>query len=74
VPAFSEEDLALGKVVSALGRTFLDGLQQHAQENGIKLDGLPDDPRTDIPPGQIVTLMRSAAAMYFPLLAPAPAK
>ena len=74
VPAFSEEDAALGKVASALGRTFLDGLRQHAQENDIKLEGLPDDPKADIPPGQIVTLLRSAAAMYFPLLAPAPAK
>ena len=74
VPAFSEDDVALGKVVSALGKTFLDGLRQHAQENDIKLEGLPDDPRADIPPEQIVTLLRSAAAMYFPLLAPAAAK
>ena len=74
VPAFSEDNVALGKVVSALGRTFLDGLRQHAQENDIKLDGLPDDPKADIPPEQIVTLLRSAAAMYFPLLAPASAK
>ncbi len=74
VPAFSEDDVALGKAVSALGRTFLNGLRQHAQENDIKLDGLPDDPNADIPPEQIVTLLRSAAAMYFPRLAPAPAK
>jgi hypothetical protein len=57
-----------------LGITFLDGLRQHALENDIKLEGLPDDPRADIPPEQIVTLLRSAAAMYFPLLAPASAK
>jgi len=66
--------MALGKAVSALGKTFLDGLRQHAQENGIKLEGLPDDPRADIPPEQIMTVLRSAAAMYFPLLAPASAK
>jgi len=74
VPAFNEDNVALGKAVSALGRTFLNGLRQHAQENDIKLDGLPDDPTADIPPAQIVTVLRSAAAMYFPLLAPAPAK
>ena len=50
------------------------GLRQHAQENDIKLDGLPDDPEADIPPEQIVTLLRSTAAMYFPLLAPGSAK
>ena len=74
MPAFSEDNMALGKAVSALGKTFLDGLRQHAQENGIKLEGLPDDPRADIPPEQIMTVLRSAAAMYFPLLAPASAK
>jgi len=74
VPAFSEDNVALGKAVSALGKTFLNGLRQHAQDNGIKLDGLPDDPNADIAPEQIVTLLRSAAAMYFPQLAPAPAR
>ena len=34
---------------------------------------LPDDPKADIPPEQIVTLLRSAT-IYFPQLAPAPAK
>jgi hypothetical protein len=71
VPAFHEDNVALGKVVSGLGKTFLDGLRQHALENDIKLEGLPDDPRADIPPEQIVTVLRSAAAMYFPRLAPA---
>ena len=74
MPAFSEDTMALGKAVSALGKTFLDGLRQHAQEKGIKLEGLPDDLRADIPPEQIMTVLRSAAAMYFPLLAPASAK
>ena len=60
--------------MSALGRTFLDGLRQHAPENDVKLEGLPDDPNADIPPEQIVTVLRSAVAMYFPLLAPASAK
>ena len=74
MPAFTEDDVALGKVLSQLGKTFLDGLRQHAAENNVKLEGLPDDPNADIPPEQIVTVLRSAAAMYFPLLAPASAK
>lgn len=74
VPAFHEDDIALGKVLSKLGKTALDGIRQHAQENDIKLDGLPDDPTADIPPEQIVTVLRSAAAMYFPRLAPVSVK
>jgi phospholipase C len=70
VPAFSEDDVALGQAVSGLGKTFLAGLREHAHENKIKLEGLPDDPKADIPPEQIVTILRSAAAIYFPRLAP----
>jgi phospholipase C len=72
VPPFVEDDLALGKVVSGLGKTVLAGLREHAQHNNIKLEGLPDDPEADVAPEQIVTLLRSAAANYFPLLAPTP--
>jgi hypothetical protein len=72
VPAFVGDDVALGKVVSVLGKTFLAGVRQHAADNNIKLEGAPDDPNADIPPEQIVTVLRSAAAIYFPLLAPTP--
>ena len=65
VPAFNEDDLAIGKVLSGLGKTFLDGLRQHGEKNDIKLDGLPRSEGRH-PPEQIVTLLRSAAAMYFP--------
>jgi phospholipase C len=72
VPAFVEDDVALGKVVSRLGQTFLAGLREHAQQNNINIAGLPDDPNADIPPEQIVTILRNAAAIYFPRLAPTP--
>jgi hypothetical protein len=62
----------LGQVLSQLGKTFLDGLRQRAADNNVKLEGAPDDPNADIPPGQIVTVLRSAVAMYFPLLDPTP--
>ena len=74
MPAFTQDAAALGKVLSQLGKTFLDGLRQHAAENNVKLEGLPDDPNADIPPEQIVTVMRSAVAIYFPRLAPASRK
>jgi phospholipase C len=70
VPAFIEDATALGQVLSQLGKTFLDGLRQHAAANDTKLEGLPDDPNADIPPEQILTVIRSALALYFPLLAP----
>jgi hypothetical protein len=53
-----------------LGKTLLDGLRGYAVQNNIKLDGLPEDPKADIPPEQIMTVLRSALAMFFPLLAP----
>jgi hypothetical protein len=70
VPAFHEDDVALGQVVSGLGNTFLAGIRQHAADNDIELDGAPDDPEVGIPPEDIVTVLRSAAALYFPMLAP----
>jgi hypothetical protein len=62
--------LALGQAVSALGKTLLDGLRGYAEQNNIKLEGLPEDLKADIPPEEILTVLRSALAMFFPLLAP----
>jgi phospholipase C len=71
VPKFTEDALLLGQAVSVLGMTLLDGFRGYAEQHDIKLDGLPDDPRADIPPEQIMTVLRSALAMFFPLLVPA---
>ena len=65
---------ALGQVLSQLGKTFLDGLRQHAAENNVKLEGLPDDPTAEIPPEQIITVITQRPRPVFPLLAPASAK
>ncbi len=70
VPAFREDDVALGQVLSQLGKTFLDGLREHAHDNNVKVEGLPDDPKAAIPPEQIVTVLRSAAGVFFPGLVP----
>jgi phospholipase C len=72
VPPFDYDAAALGRVLSKLGKTMLDGIRHQAADNHIKLDGVPDDPNADIPPDQIVAFLRSAATMYFPGLAPAP--
>jgi hypothetical protein len=65
-----EDDAALGHALSTLGKTFLDAIRGYAQQNGIKLDGLPEDPNADIPPDQVIKVLRSAAGVLFPLLDP----
>jgi hypothetical protein len=65
-----EDALALGQAISVLGKTLLDGILAYAEQNNIKLEGLPEDPKVDIAPDQISTVLRSALAMSFPLLAP----
>jgi hypothetical protein len=70
VPKFTLDALALGEVVAPLGKDLLDGLRGYAELNKIKLEGVPDDPKADIPPEQILTVLRSALSMFFPLLAP----
>ena len=70
VPKFTLDALALGTVVAPLGKDLLDGLRGYAELNKIKLEGIPDDPKADIPPEQILTVLRSALAMFFPLLVP----
>jgi hypothetical protein len=56
--------------VSLLGKSLLDALVGYAEQNNIKLEGLPDDSKAEIPPEQILTVLRSALAIFFPLLAP----
>ncbi len=55
--------------MSKLGTTLLDAIRDYADENNIELEGVPEDRRAEIPPEQIVTVLRSASAILFPLLA-----
>jgi hypothetical protein len=55
--------------LTQLGKTLLDGLRQHAQDNHVDLPGWADDPG-EIPPEQIVTVLGGALARYFPSLTP----
>jgi phospholipase C len=69
VPLYAEDDLALGTVVSMLGKTLLDAIRGYAEQNNIELAGVPKDPGDEIPPEQVVRVLRSASAVLFPLLA-----
>jgi phospholipase C len=70
VPKYTEDALALGQVVSTLGKALLDGFVGYAKQNNVTLEGLPEDPEADIPTDQMLTVVRSALAMFFPQLAP----
>ena len=63
--------LALGQtILSVLGATLLDGIRGYAEQNNIEVEGLPKDPDAEVPPDQILNILRSVLAMFFPLLAP----
>jgi phospholipase C len=70
VPQFTLDALALGEAVSALGRTFLDGFRGYAERNDIEIEGLPKDPNAEVPPEQLLGVLRNALAIFFPLLVP----
>ena len=73
VPQFTLDQLALGQAFNTLGKTLLDAVRAYAVENKIELEGLPADPKADIPPEEFVTVLRSVMALLFPLLVPADA-
>ena len=71
VPQFMVDALALGASLSALGKTLVDGIREYAAQNNIEIEGLPNDPNADIPPEQVLNVLRNFLATFFPLLAPA---
>ena len=60
-----EDDVALGRVVSTLGKTLLDAIRGYAEQNNIELKGVPEDPSEEIPPEQVVTVLRNASECCF---------
>jgi hypothetical protein len=73
VPQFIEDAAALGTSVSPLGRTLFQGIREYADQNNVKIEGLPKDPNGDVPPEQLLNVFRNFLATIFPLLAPAAA-
>jgi phospholipase C len=71
VPAFMEDPAALGASLSTLGKTLAQGIREYADQNHIEIEGLPKDPREDVPPEQLLNVLRNFLATIFPLLAPA---
>jgi phospholipase C len=69
VPQFTQDNLGLGQVVSVIGQTLLHGIREYAAEENLEIDGLPKDPKADIPPEQVVGVLRAFLGSFFPLLA-----
>ena len=60
---------ALGAVLSVIGKTLLDGIREYAAEHNLEIEGLPKDPKADIPPEHVVGAMpRAFFGSFFPLL------
>jgi phospholipase C len=72
VPAFMEDPAALGASLSTLGKTLAQGIREYAEQNHVEIEGLPKDPKADLPPEQVLPVLRNFLATIFPLLAPAP--
>lgn len=70
VPKFTQDVLALGTVVSELGKHLLDMVRAYAQQHEVKIDGIPDDPNAEIPPENVVSVLQNSVALVFPKLAP----
>jgi phospholipase C len=70
VPRFTLDVLALGTVVSTLGKHLLDMVRSYAQQHDVTIDGIPDDPDAEIPPENVVSVLQSSMALVFPKLAP----
>jgi len=70
VPQFTMDATAFGQSVSVLGKTLVDGIRGYAEQNKIEVEGIPDDPDVDVPPEQLLQVLRNVLAMFFPLLAP----
>ena len=62
--------LALGQILSTLGKAAFNGIRAYAGQHGIKIEGLPADPKAEIPPDQALHIIHNFLAIQFPLLHP----
>ena len=58
VPQFTHDIVGLGKVLSHIGTDFLNAIRQYAAQHHLDIDGLPEDPKADLPPEHVVEAMR----------------
>jgi len=68
VPRFTHDNAGLGQALSVIGKQLLDGIQGYAVQHELKIEGLPTDPEAQVPPEQIVAVLRAFVGTLFPLL------
>ncbi len=71
MPQYIQDALALGQTLSTLGKAAFEGIRGFAEQNDIEVEGLPKDPRAEIPPEQALNILHNFLAQSFPLLVPA---
>ena len=71
VPQYIQDALGLGQALSTLGEAAFNGIRAYAEQNNIKIDGLPADPQAEIPPEQALHIIHNFLAIQFPQLHPA---
>jgi hypothetical protein len=67
VPEFQAENAALGATLSAIGKDLLTGIGAFAAEQHIDIPEL--QPGADLPPDQVVGVLRRFVGTFFPQLA-----
>jgi phospholipase C len=71
VPDYIQDALALGQTLSTLGKAAFNGIRAYAEQNNIKIEGLPEDPNAPVPPEQALHVIHNFLAIQFPRLHPA---
>ena len=71
MPQYIQDALALGQTLSTLGKAAFEAIRGFAEQNNIEIQGLPEDPKAEIPPEQALNIVHNFLALSFPLLAQA---
>jgi phospholipase C len=69
VPDWTMDPDVVGRALSALGKGVAPAIISKAQEVGVPLPAELTEPGAELPPGQIIGVLRQVAGHFFPLLA-----
>ena len=50
MPPFTRDDADLGAALSVIGGGFLTAMRHYAAQHDLEIEGLPQDPKADLPP------------------------
>ena len=55
-------------IADASGKELLAGIQGYAAQHDLEIEGLPKDPKAEVPPEQVVGVLRAFVGSFFPQL------